>query len=62
MRHQSVPAVQIARARLLARTLGMRCAAGYLRNQDFTLDQALGILLGTCERDPCAMLRVRGLL
>ena len=36
------------RARFLKRTLGNRCAAGYLRNQGATLQEALWIVAGTC--------------
>lgn len=35
----------IARAKFIQRTLGTRIAAGYLRNQDVTLEEALDILL-----------------
>jgi hypothetical protein len=64
MRTYSATAGQIARARLIHRTLGTHAAAVYLRLLDYTLDQALGILLRTVERqrDPCQSLRERGLL
>lgn len=34
------------RANVIKRTLGMRCAAGFLRNRNVSLDEALIILLG----------------
>ena len=37
---------QIYRAEVIKKTLGVRAAAGYLRNRNFTLEQALVILLG----------------
>lgn len=43
----SMHALQLGRRALsLKRNLGTRCAAGYLRNRDVTLDEALFILLG----------------
>ena len=36
----------VFRARDIARTLGVRKAAGYLRNRGATLSQALAILVG----------------
>lgn len=35
------------RAEFLQRTLGTRCAAGFLRNRDVCLQEALFILCGT---------------
>ncbi len=36
-----------SRATFLQRTLGTRCAAGFLRNRDVCLQEALYILCGT---------------
>jgi hypothetical protein len=41
---------QLARALNIQKSLGTRTAAGYLRNRDYTLDQALVMLLGCHER------------
>jgi hypothetical protein len=41
-RHQAFA----TQARMIARTLGMRRAAGFLRNRGFNLDSALVILIG----------------
>jgi hypothetical protein len=35
-------------ARFLKRTLGTRCAAGFLRNRGATIQEAMLILAGTC--------------
>ncbi len=40
---------QINKARTLSKSLGIRSAAGYLRNREYTLEQALLILLGVCS-------------
>ena len=42
--------VSIQRAKSIARTLGYRAAAGYLRKRGVGLDTALYLLLGTRER------------
>ena len=34
------------RAKAIQRTLGVRCAAGYLRNKGYSIEMALYILLG----------------
>lgn len=41
-----------AHARLIARTLGMRRAAGYLRNRGFNGPSACLVLLGRLPRHP----------
>lgn len=38
------------RARFMSRTLGMRCAAGFLRNRDIPFEDAYEILLGRKPR------------
>ena len=40
----------IARALNIQKSLGTRVAAGYLRNRNYTLEEALVILLGCHER------------
>jgi uncharacterized protein (DUF2342 family) len=42
---------QTQRALILQRTLGTRCAAGYLRNHGVPLRQAVTILLGATVRE-----------
>jgi hypothetical protein len=39
------------RALILKRTLGTRCAAGFLRKRGFTLRQSLKVLLGATVRE-----------
>lgn len=36
---------QIIKAQHLQMTLGTRCAAGYLRNRQFSLEEALNVLV-----------------
>ena len=40
-----------SRAKHLVKTLGVRCAAGYLRNRGVSLEAALYVLLGTTPRN-----------
>lgn len=40
----------VQRARAIARTLGVRPAAGYLRNRGFNLDSALLVLIGRVSK------------
>lgn len=42
---------EIDKARRLARQLGYRVAAGYLRNRDWTLEAALWLLLRASNRE-----------
>jgi len=42
---------QLVKAPKLRRSLGTRCAAGYLRNRGWSLEVALFVLLRTTPRD-----------
>jgi hypothetical protein len=41
---------QIEQARIIKKTLGIKCAARYLAIRNWSLDAALYVLLGTTER------------
>jgi hypothetical protein len=45
-----------ARAIIIARSLGTRAAAGYLRNLGYRIEYALAILATTGHHEPCCMM------